>query len=175
MVVMNFRYIFSLLIAVLALNPAWGLPEPVSRLMDNPEEVGSTRFSVLFWDVYDISLYAEEGEFNPERPFALRLTYLRDLKGELIAERSAEEMRHQGVNEVKLAEWFAQMRSIFPDVEPGTELVGVFSPDSPTRFYSGPEVIGEVLDPAFGVLFSRIWLGERTRQPAMRNKLLGRG
>jgi hypothetical protein len=40
---MKFRYIFSLLIAVSAFNPAWGLPEPVSRLMDNPEEVGSTR------------------------------------------------------------------------------------------------------------------------------------
>ena len=170
---MSLSKIVSLCVFSILFQSALALPEPVARSIINAEEVGATRFRVLFWDIYDISLYAEEGDFNPDRPFAIRLRYLRDLKGEAIAERSAEEMRHQGVNEVKLAEYFAQMRTIFPDVERDTELIGVFFPESSTRFFKGTIEIGEVLDPAFGTLFSRIWLGDQTRQPAMRSKLLG--
>lgn len=171
---MNFHRVTFLVMAMLASHSVLSLPEPVARSITNAEEVGATRFRVLFWDIYDISLYAEEGDFNPDRPFAIRLRYLRDLKGEAIAERSAEEMRHQGVNEVKLAEYFAQMRMIFPDVRRDTELIGIFDPEGTTRFYEGSAPIGEVLDPAFGVLFSRIWLGDQTRQPSMRSKLLGK-
>ena len=171
---MNFRLhriaLLSFLFPLAALD---AVPPPVSTHIENPREVGSTRVRVLFWDIYDISLYSPDGTFDFSRPFALRLEYLRDIEGAVIAEKSVEEMRRQGINEVKLADWFVQMKAIFPNVTRGTELIGVFRPGQPTRFYEGGNFIGVVPDSDFGIPFSRIWLGEETRLPDMRADLLG--
>ena len=39
--------------------------------------LGEGRLRVLFWEIYDASLYATNGVYDPEKPFALSLTYLR--------------------------------------------------------------------------------------------------
>ena len=149
------------------------VPEVVKGSVPVVEQVGASRFSVFVWDVYDISLYAPEGRFDPKTPYALHLEYLRNIRGDMIAEKSVDEMRKQGVSEVKLAAWFVQMKEIFPDVDRGTELIGVFNPDGPTEFYNGSELIGQVVDPEFGPAFSAIWLGEQSSRPSLREKLIG--
>ena len=163
------------LLGILSLVPgilAADLPDPVMRHISSAERVGETRLKFFIWDVYDISLYASAGEFDPSQPFALRLQYLRNLRGKAIAERSIEEMRRQGISEVKLAAWFSQLEKVFPDVQKGTELVGVFKPDQSTRFYRDGEFIGQVLDPDFGRPFSDIWLGDQSSIPAIREELI---
>jgi len=135
--------------------------------------VGSARVRVLLWDIYDISLYSPAGHYHPDEPFALRLEYLRPIKGEVIAEKSVEEMRRQGVSELKLAAWFVQMKEIFPDVNEGSELIGVFESGKPTVFYNENELIGQIHDPDFQEPFSKIWLGEKTAKPDVRSILIG--
>jgi hypothetical protein len=136
--------------------------------------VGSARLTYLFWDVYDATLYAPEGKWSSNQPFALRLDYLRSLDGEEIAKRSTKEIRQQGFNnEVKLAGWYSQMRTLFPDVNNGSTLTGMYRPNQPTRFYSGDTEIGVIHDPEFGKWFFGIWLSENTSEPAMRKKILG--
>lgn len=159
----------------LALGP-WmhaSVPEVVKDSVPVVEQVGTTRFSVFVWDVYDICLYAPEGRFDPNTPFALHLEYLRSIRGDVIAEKSVDEMRKQGISEVKLAAWYVQMKRIFPDVDRGTELIGVFNPDGPTEFYNGSQMIGQVVDPDFGPAFAGIWLGEESSRPELRKKLIG--
>lgn len=159
----------------LALGPwSYGsVPEVVKDSVPVVEQVGATRFSFLLWDVYDISLYAPSGKFDPQTTFALHLEYLRFIRGDMIAEKSVDEMRKQGVNEVKLAAWYVQMKNIFPDVDRGTELIGVFNPQGPTEFYNGSEMIGQVVDPEFGPAFAGIWLGQESSRPELRKKLIG--
>ncbi|MEM7465704.1 MAG: chalcone isomerase family protein [Pseudomonadota bacterium] len=136
--------------------------------------VGEGRLKVLFWKVFDAQLYAPRGEWSMQAPFALSLNYLRHLDGEKIAERSIDEIRDQGFNnEAKLNEWLRQMRAIFPDVDQTTTLTGVYKPQQETRFYLNGELIGRVDDPAFGERFFKIWLGEKSSQPKLRNKLIG--
>lgn len=149
------------------------VPEVVKDSVPVVEQVGATRFSVFLWDVYDISLYAPSGKFDPKSTFALHLEYLRSIRGDVIAEKSVDEMRKQGISEVKLAAWYVQMKEIFPDVDRGTELIGVFNPQGPTEFYNGSELIGQVVDPEFGPAFSAIWLGQQTSRPQVRSKLIG--
>lgn len=166
------KWIQTLAVLVLpAVAIAAGVPEPVSRHIETPVQVGETRLTFWIWDVYDVSLYAADGQYDPSRPFALRLHYLRKLKGKAIAERSIEEMRAQGISEVKLAGWFTQLEKVFPDVEKGTELIGIFAPGRSTRFYKDGEFIGQVLDPEFGMPFSNIWLGEQSSIPSVREEL----
>jgi hypothetical protein len=150
---------------------ASGGPVPALEAM---EVVGEARMQVLFWQVYDARLFSPEGRYSGEAPFALSLTYLRELDGERIAERSVEEIRKQGFrDEVTLARWFELLRDIIPDVGEDDEIVGVADASGHTRFYLNGSAIGVVPEPEFTRRFFDIWLGERSSEPAFRDRLLG--
>ena len=65
------------------------------------------------------------------------------------------------------------MQDIFPDVENGTILTGVYYPNNKTVFYRDDGEIGTITDIEFGKWFFNIWLGEKTAFPKMRADLLG--
>ena len=140
----------------------------------NVKIIGSSQFKVLFWHVYNATLYSSEENFSFDKTFALKLDYKRSLHGEKIAERSAEEIRKIGFKDkIKLAGWFTQMRNIFPDVNDGNYITGIYVPDSKTIFYKDGEKIGEINDKEFGKWFFGIWLNKNTSEPELRKKLLG--
>lgn len=152
-------------------NPT--VPSFVDELVPNSSIVGEGRLRYWVWDVYDARLYAPNGEWSAQAPYALRLIYLRDLQGDEIAKRSIKEIRKQGLSdEVKLARWYTQMRNIFPNVTEGEEITGIYLDDRVTVFYDGKEEIGRVLDPQFGQYFFKIWLSEDTSAPELRRQLL---
>lgn len=137
------------------------------------EKVGEGSLTYLFWHVYDAVLYASEGEWQSEQPYALSLTYQRSLEGKQIADRSIEEIRRQGINdELKMASWHRKLSQILPDVDEGTVLTGIFTEDRTTVFYQADTKLGEIDDPDFGEHFFAIWLGENTSAPNLRKKLL---
>lgn len=137
------------------------------------KKVSSARYSVLIFDVYDATLYTVSGKPETTLPFALQLAYLRDFKGEDIADRSAEEMRtQQGIDEVTLAGWHSQMRNIFPNVEEGDSITGIYRAKAECRFYKNKVFIGQVTDDHFCHAFFNIWFGENTSAPKLRKKLL---
>ena len=130
----------------------------------------------LTFPVFDATLYAPGGVYSEDKPMALKLLYLRNLKGRDIARSSVEQMRRQGGHsEAKLAVWGEAMASIFPDVSKGATLTGVRHADGSARFYQQDKVIGRIADPAFGRAFFDIWLGPKTSQPGLRKQLLGEG
>lgn len=168
------RNVTLLTILLMVCSKPMAASETLSQYVPEANLVGSARMSFFLWDVYDATLYATHGQWQPDKPFALTLRYLRDIEGEAIADRTAREIRRQGpVDEVRLAAWYSQMRVIFPDVSDGTELTGIYSPGRATRFLQDGNEIGTIQDPEFGVRFFAIWLGEKTSEPALRRQLLG--
>lgn len=160
-------------LALIGITPAHAL-DHISDHVTNPKPVGEGRLSVLMWDVYDATLYAPQGTWQEDKPFALKLSYLRDIKGEKIADRSIEEMRQQGeTDEIKLAAWHTQMRKIFPDVTENTSITGIYSKSGATIFHQDSTEIGRIKDPDFSRAFFNIWLSQNTSAPALREKLLG--
>ncbi len=136
--------------------------------------IGEARMQVLFWDIYDARLLAPQGRLEAGEPFALSLTYLRNLEGEKIAARSIEEMRKQGLDdEAALARWYRSLAEIIPDVGESDEIIGLAAADGATRFYLDGELIGEVQEPEFTRAFFDIWLGEKSSEPRLRDQLLG--
>lgn len=149
-------------------------PAKVDALVPDAQIVGTARLTFMLWEVYDAILYAPGGQWQKTCPFALKLTYLRDLKGADIADRSVQEMRKQGVrDEVQLAAWHSQMRDIFPDVREGVSLTGICNEQGETVFLENDKPIGTIRDKKFSQRFFDIWLGEGTSEPALRKKLLG--
>jgi hypothetical protein len=148
--------------------------EVIDDYISDAQVVGEGRLTYLFWDVYDASLIAPKGEWKNDKPFALKLTYLRKLEGKKIAERSIQEMRGQGINdEVKLATWHSQMINIFPDVDDGYQLMGIRDQQANTLFYHDNMLIGRIDDAEFTQAFFDIWLSDKTSEPKVRRKLLG--
>ena len=148
--------------------------EVVQRYVSQAQKVGEDRLTYLFWDVYDASLYAPEGRFSPDHPFALQLLYLRALEGDQIAERSAHEMREQGYgDETQLQQWLQLMMRIFPDVKEGDAITGIRTREGHAVFYLNDRQIGVIEDSEFSERFFDIWLGSKSSEPAMRQRLLG--
>jgi hypothetical protein len=164
------------LLAVMLLWPGASIanPDVAKRYMPDATKIGDGVLTYLFWDVYRATLYASGSGWRADAPFALSLAYLRDLKGRDIAERTISEIRDQGFSdEIKLAAWFAQLGTLFPDVTSGDSLTAVRDAAGRTVFYSAAQRIGVIDDPAFSRRFFDIWLGEKTSEPKLRRKLLG--
>lgn len=154
-------------------NPGSERPE-LDRWLDRAVLVGSGTFEFAFWDVYDANLYSRDGQYDAEKPFALELVYHRSFKGRDIADRSAELIRQQGLdNEIRLASWHSQMEQVFPDVKQGTRLTGIRTEQGYAYFLLDGELIGRIRDQAFTRYFFGIWLGQDTKAPQLREQLIG--
>lgn len=148
--------------------------KPIQRAIPEAVLVGQARMSYLFWDVYDIALFAPESQWNAEQPFALTLTYLRKLKGRDIAQRSVDEMEKRGFqDQQKLTMWLRQMEELFPDVQDQTVLIGIADKQKHSHFFLHDTYLGSVNDPMFTAEFFGIWLRSDTSEPDLRRKLLG--
>jgi hypothetical protein len=167
------RNFFLILMLLLSALPAMA-NEVANKNVPNAQMVGKGRFTFALWNVYDAMLYAPEGKWSPDKPYALSLRYLLDLKGTDIAKRSVEEMKKQGFsNKTKLSIWQKEMGKIFPNVTKGSELTAVLTDKKSTVFYSKEKFIGTIEDAEFGTYFFNIWLGKKTSDPVLRRKLLG--
>ena len=146
----------------------------IQQYLPEAEVVGEARLKVMLWNVYDATLYAPEGRWQPEQPFALSLDYLRELKGEKIAERSIEEMRKLGFSDsAKLNQWQKKLLEIFPDVDEDTQITGIRTQEGHSLFLKNGEQLALIEDEEFTRWFFKIWLDEETSEPEMRERLLG--
>jgi hypothetical protein len=161
------------ILAILGITPAYA-QNNFYNFVPDAQKVGEGRYTYLFLNIYDAALYAPQGAWDNDKPFALQLSYLRTFNGKRLADSSAKEIRRQGfTDEVKLATWHAQMRKIFPDVDRGVSLTGVYTETGGTIFYRDDIEIGRIDDPEFSRAFFSIWLDEKTSAPDLRRKLLG--
>lgn len=135
------------------------------------QKVGFAKLSWMFWDAYEITLFANNG-YDPAKPFALELEYKMDFSGVEIAERSVDEIKNQNfASEEELQKWLEEMKKVFPDVKEGDKLKGLAANGVSTFYFNGSET-GKIEDPRFTKAFFDIWLGKKTSEPELRDKLL---
>ena len=155
-------------------SPAFADLRTARLEIPNAELVGEGRLKFLFWSVFDASLFAPGGVWSEDKPFALSLSYLRDLEGESIVEASIDEIRKQGMaDEATLERWGKEMTKIFLDVDDQTTLTGIVNEDGHALFYRNGKLAGVVRDAEFSRRFFNIWLGEKTSEPELRAQLIG--
>ena len=63
----------------------------------SPRLVGEAKFRLLFFDIYHAALFAPDGLYDGSAPYALRLSYMRDVSSQTIVDTSLDEMRRQGI------------------------------------------------------------------------------
>jgi hypothetical protein len=141
-------------------------------LLPGAQQVGQGMFKRFGWSIYEARLYAPDGRFDPQKPFALSLTYERTIAGDRLVQASLDEMRKLGAPVDERPEWGAALSRVLPSVSKGVTLTGVYRPGEGATFYQQDIETGRI-DDALARSFFGVWLDPRTSEPNLRQALLG--
>jgi hypothetical protein len=151
------------------------LPAAACTLLQTCRLIGQGQLRWWGFHVYDAALWSPSGRWQAQAPYALDIRYARRVTGAQLAETSVDELRRLGIgDEAALTRWGTAMRKLFPDVAPGSRLIGVHVPQRGALFYSATAYLGAIEEPEFARGFFAIWLDPRTQTPDLRAALLGR-
>ncbi|WP_437270808.1 chalcone isomerase family protein [Stutzerimonas balearica] len=164
--------LFAALLCLLSgtVQASWRQDLPQARLQGQ----GELRFFGL--RIYSARLWSAAPLGQAPAPFALELTYHRRISRDSLVQTSLEEITRLAGTDLaqdRLARWAREMRQAFVDVLPRQRITGVFLPGVGCRFYVGDQLQHEIRDPEFAEAFFAIWLDPRTRDPELRQQLLG--
>ncbi|MGA0935550.1 MAG: chalcone isomerase family protein [Pseudohongiellaceae bacterium] len=173
---------FACLVLACLLAPALSAAETLP--WSNMATVGQARLKVLFWTIYEATLYVgdQNGNVNnrpvaplftwpDSAPFALELEYQRDFQATALVEETRRQWQAMGV--AAPAEWLEQLQAILPGVKKGDSITLHVDAAGISTFYVNSRAAGTINDPEFSRQFSAIWLSAQTTHPAMRRQLIG--
>ncbi|SDU23505.1 Chalcone isomerase-like [Pseudomonas pohangensis] len=154
----------------MVVQASWRTEVPDARV------IGQGELSLFGFRIYSARLLGPAAQFDPEKPYALELTYHRAISRDDLVEVSLEQITRQtGINASpeQLRQWQSEMYKAFVDVDSGQQITGVFLPGQGCRFYVGERLQHAIADPLFARAFFAIWLGTDTSEPELREQLLG--
>ena len=172
------RRAILLLFGLLLMPPAWSAaPSHIQAEIAGARLAGQGTFRWYGLKIYDAQLWVGPKGYDAAvpsaAPLALDLSYARALDGKKIAESSRDEMKKLNVgNAAQRVAWLTKMEAIFPDVQEGTHITGVYLPAFGAKFYLNGKPLGEIADPEFGHAFFAIWLDPKTTGGKLRDALL---
>ncbi|MDC3314212.1 chalcone isomerase family protein [Alphaproteobacteria bacterium] len=152
------------MIAMLLGSMTITLAEPWTGLVPDAEIVGKARFKVFLFKIYDATLFAPNGQFDPDGVYALRLSYLVDASKAQIVKRSLVEMdRQTKAGEEQLKIWKVFLDASFRDLKDGESATAIHNRDGSITFYLN-DVEGETINDAdFADAFMNIWLSDKAK------------
>ncbi|MEZ5542432.1 MAG: chalcone isomerase family protein [Pseudomonadota bacterium] len=158
-----------LLLAAFAANAGF---DPLAEL-PGAQPVGTGKLTWLGMTVYQATLYAPDGVYQPERPHALRIRYEFSFSRESLARTTLQEIERMHGTLRAGAQLVQRLSAVFRDVGKGDQITGVHHPGEGAVFYSTESLLGRLDDPVLASAFFDIWLDPRTREPDLRKQLLG--
>lgn len=166
------------LLPMLAMTPAWSAaPSPIQTEISGARLAGHGAFRYFGMKIYDAQLWVGPKGYDAAAPtaapLALDLNYARALDGKKIAVASRDEMAKLQVGSAaQRASWLTKMEAIFPNVQEGMHITGIYLPAFGAKFYLDGKPLGEIADPEFGHAFFAIWLDPKTTGGTLRDALL---
>ncbi len=163
-----------LLIIPLAGQATQPLPDSVTGAIPDLRPVGEGRLRWFGLHIYDAALWTRSNAIDVQNEFALDIRYARNIPAERLVSTSIKEMRRLGFDDGdRLRLWTSEMARVFPDIRKGDRLTGVNLPGVGAQFYHNGQRVGTVADEQFALAFFSIWLDPRTREPGLRESLMG--
>jgi hypothetical protein len=170
------RRLFLLLVLCIPLHSQAIPPLPEAVIGKSPElrPVGEGRLRWFGLHIYDAALWTGDNSVSVDNEFALDIRYARNIPAHRIVKTSLKEMRRLGFdNDAQIESWSREMTRVFPDIGKGDRLTGVNRPGVSAEFYHNGRFVGAVVDADFARAFFSIWLDPRTREPGLRESLIG--
>lgn len=160
-------------------TPTWAdiVPAPVKAELPDARLSGEGVLRWLGLKVYTAQLWTGAAGVRTDQPtsqpLALELRYATSLKGEVIAERSVQEIEKLGLGDApRRSRWLGDLKRLMPNIATDDRLTGILEPGRGVAFFHNDKPIGRVDDAEFASAFFLIWLDERTTAPSLRASLL---
>ena len=135
--------------------------------------LGFRLYSARLWSAPQ-TVWRQDSAPAADARFALELTYARDIPGQQLVQSSIDELTRLGWRDSsRLERWRTLLSTVFPDVREGERIVGLRDPVQGAVFYHQGRRTGVIEDVELAQAFFDIWLDPRTREPALRKRLLG--
>ena len=173
-----FLMLFGWMLVAMPMMPTWAAtPSHIQSEIAGARLAGHGTFRYFGMKIYDAQLWVGpkgyDAAASTAAPLAIDLHYSRALVGKKIAEASRDEIvkLHLGTDAQRAA-WLTKMLAIFPDVQEGTHITGVYLPNVGAKFYLNGKALGDIADPDFGHAFFAIWLDPKTTGGKLRDALL---
>ncbi|BFM10693.1 chalcone isomerase family protein [Simiduia litorea] len=141
-------------------------------------EIGQADLSVWGFSVYSARTLSCDGKKIEEaqslpRPFALELTYARNIDQQDLLDNTREQWQRLGLYQERSEAWLEQLARFWPSVKKGDRLTLYVTPSGSSEFYFAEQPIGAVTDVEFSSTFLAIWLAQEASYPRARKKLMG--
>jgi len=151
-----------------------GLPASVQARAGTPlQRVGEGTYRKFGFSIYHAVLWAPDGRWNPDRPYALMLHYLRSLSKDTLADSIVDDIRDQNAtDEETMTRWTAGIKKMMPEVEDGDVMTGLIVPNKESLLFLNGIQIAKIEDNALSKAFFNIWLGKDADED-LKHELLG--
>jgi hypothetical protein len=137
------------------------------------KEVGTGTYRKFGFSVYHVSLWAPNGGWNADKPYALKLHYTRSLSQDTLADATIDNIRDEQVaDEDTMARWAAGIKRTMPAVQDGDIMIGVAVPGGESALFYNGNQIAKTQDQVLSKAFFDIWLGKGADED-LRAQLLG--
>ncbi|MGE3771154.1 MAG: chalcone isomerase family protein [Bdellovibrionales bacterium] len=139
------------------------LPACLQAFVKEPlQQVGKGTFRKFAFTIYHADLWAPGGVYDPAKPYALRLTYQRDLDKGTLVDAITSDIRDQEVaDEPTQTAWGETLDGMMTGVTDGESITGFFLPGKKAPLVHNCEVLGYISDPVLTKAFFAIWLGPK--------------
>ena len=164
-----FKSLMAAALLAFHVSVAEARPAEVEQVLPSAERVGEARYRVFALTLFDAALWAENGAFSWERPFALTLTYHQSFSARAIANRTRSEMSRRG----REAPSMERLQACFADVKSGDRITGVSTGPNGASFYFNGSPRCAIEWPGFSRGFFGIWLDARGEERRLSAQLLG--
>ena len=127
------------------------LPSGLRNLAPELRLQGEGRMTYFGFELYDARLYQHAKK--PGEVFALDIQYLRNFKGQALAERTITEMKQLNIPAKQREAWGEELLKIFPDIQPGQTLTAIHIPSQGTIFLHNQQKIAQIPGSDFAKAF----------------------
>jgi len=163
---------FLILLSVISFN-SLSAEKIFKEYLGDYYQLGTGKLSIFFMDIYDISLFSQTKVYSKNKPFAIEINYLKDIKSSQIVDRSINEIKRiSNSSRDELENYRSIFTSLFPDIYSGDQLIGIKTANNDGVFFYNKKPIGKIKDEKLVDKFFDIWLSEKTSHPELREKLL---
>ena len=140
-----------------------------------PQQVGEIHFTKWFFDIYNAELFTQNGEFSWNKPFLLKIHYLRSFSGKSIAKHTIKEIysQHPQITKPKYQKYREVFNNLIPDVKKGSNLYGYMDKDGYGHLYTDSKLLGRIPSKQLSKYFFEIWLSDNSSDINLSKQLRG--
>lgn len=134
--------------------------------------LGGATYRKFGFRVYHVALWVPGARWDATQPYALQLTYRRNLSKDTLVDGIMDGIRDQEhSDEATLQRWEAAMNTALTDVKEGDSITGLAVPGKSALLFLNGKQIMKIEDKGLSDAFFAVWLG-KTADEDMREKLL---